>query len=448
MFNSLALSLRNRGIISGILSGLLGRGMALIAPFIILPEMLRYLGDGQFGVWMTAVSITSMAMFVDFGIGNGLLTHLSHAYANNDNKKMRSYITSAYVALTVISLSAVALILVGSFFAGNWISWQIARENADSKNIVIVTLLAFAFGVPLSIIQRVMYACQKSALSNLWQLLGAVASVIFCYLAIQLKMPVWAVVSVYAFAPLGILFLATILFFRNNPELRPGAYFLSKVRALELMRLGSKFFLLSIITSISLNSDNLIITLRAGAIAVAEYAVAAKLASILALIVTTAFLPLWAANGEAFAKKDLEWIKKTSLRMSFLGGCGLAAAGALLAVLSNFIVLHWMGRKFTGITEVMAGWAIFYTLLGIASPFNMILNAVGSVRVQIKVWGCFLAVTLLAKYFVLINSSDLWLVPLVSAFAYLFIILPVSIRFASQIFNGNSAGDNKLVRAE
>lgn len=411
----------------------------MLAPFVIMPAMLRYLGDAQFGVWMTAVSITSMALFLDLGVGNGLLTHLSRAYANDDIAKMRSYITSAYVALTAISLLVVAVILIGFFMTAAWAPLQAAQENKNSRYIVVVTLTVFACGLPLSVIQRVMYACQKSALSNMWQLLGGVASVFFCYLAIHLRLPVWMVVSAYAAAPLFILIAASAFFFQNNPQLTPRISSLSKARGFELMRLGSKFFVLSIVTAISLNADNLIITSRLGAVAVAEYVVAAKLASILALIVTTAFVPLWAANGEAFAKKDFHWIKTTSLRMSLIGGCGVAVVGSFLTIFGDFIILHWMGRKFEGLPVMMAVWAIFYTLLGIVSPFNMVLNSVGLVRVQIQAWSLFLIVTLIAKYLALGMLSNLWIVPLISAVAYSLLIAPMAILAAGNVYSGNLA---------
>lgn len=442
MSNNLAFRLRNRRVASGMLSGLLGRGMALLAPFVVMPAMLRYLGDAQFGVWMTTVSITSMAMFLDFGIGNGLLTHLSRAYANDDIYKMRSYITSAYVALTVISLLVVGVVLIGSFMTAAWAPLQAAEKNENSRNIITVTLIAFACGMPLSVIQRVMYACQKSALSNIWQLIGGVASVIFCYLAIYLRLPVWMAVTVYAAAPLLILVAATVFFFKSHSELAPKISSLSKVRALELIRLGSKFFALSIITSLALNADNLIITSRLGAIAVAEYVVVAKLASVLALIVTTAFVPLWAANGEAFEKRDFFWVKKTSLQMSLIGGGGVAVIGSFLAVFGDLIIFHWMGRRFEGLPEIMAIWTIFYTLLGITSPFNMILNSIGLIRVQIRAWGLFLIATLIAKYLALSVFENLWVVPLVSTIGYLFFVAPMAILAARNACNENLASEN------
>ncbi|WP_162269809.1 oligosaccharide flippase family protein [Variovorax paradoxus] len=424
------------------LSGLLGRGVALIAPFIVMPAMLRYLGDIEFGVWMTTVSITSMALFLDFGIGNGLLTHLSQAHANGDISRMRSYITSAYAALATIALFVVVIILIGSLITATWIPLRATQNNENSRYIVIVTLMAFAGGVPLSIIQRVLYACQKSALGNMWQLLGSIASVAFCFLAIHLRSPTWVAVSVYAGAPLAVLIVATLLFFRTHPQLVPSVLFLSKARVFELMRLGSEFFVLSIITSIALNLDNLVITSRLGAMAVAEYVVAAKLASILALIVTTAFVPLWAANAEAFAKKDFYWIKKTSLQMSLIGGGGVALLGLLLVISCDFIIFHWMGRRFEDLQKLMTVWAIFYTLLGVTSPFNMVLNSIGLVRVQIKAWIFFLVATLIAKYLILESFPSLWIVPLVSAIGYLTFIAPMAIAAASNVYSKKLASED------
>jgi O-antigen/teichoic acid export membrane protein len=55
---------RDRNLLGGIVTGLGGRGIGLLAPFLVMPAMLEHLGEANFGIWMTVVSITSMAMFM------------------------------------------------------------------------------------------------------------------------------------------------------------------------------------------------------------------------------------------------------------------------------------------------------------------------------------------------------------------------------------------------
>lgn len=405
----------------GIAGGLAGRSVALLAPLVVMPAMLKYLGETSFGIWMTAVSLTSMAMFVDLGIGNGLLTKLSSAYGARDYDGMRKYIGGAYAATVGIALLLMLLLVAAFVVQANWFGSARLGTDGEAEKIIATCLLAFIVGVPASIIQRVMYACQVAWLSNIWQIVGAFFSVLLCLLAMRTSLDPWEVVGIYSAAPVITMIISSIAFFSSHHELRPRFCDLSRWHAADLLHIGIRFFALSVITSIALNSDNIIVAQKLGAQAVTQYAIPAKLASLLSLVVTTLFTPLWAANGEAIARGDYAWVRRISLKMSLLGGLAVLLAGGLLTIFGNAIVELWMRRAFD------AEYALFFSLsllplfMAVTSPFNMILNSIGAVRVQLVAWGLFLTFSLPLKWLAL-TMDGVWRMAAVSAVLYLILI--------------------------
>lgn len=429
------IKLRGRNVITGIFSGAVGRSASLVAPFLVMPELLGNLGEARFGVWMTVVSLTSMTAFVDFGIGNGLLTQLSRAYGGQDNRLMRSIIASAYGMLSFIS--AVLLSIVGGLAAlaeTGLVVIPYLPLDPESRNIIWVTLCAFAIGIPLSALYRILLAFQKNILANVWQIAGSAFAVIGCVISIRVGSEPWFVVAVYALAPLLSTAIGTFLFFSWSREVRPVLADWSLQRARNLLTLGSEFFLLSIITSIALNIDNLLIASRLGSTAVTEYAIPAKLASLLGLMVTTLFLPLWAANGEAIQRQDFEWIKKTTNKMMIIGSAAVGVAGVFMSFFGETVARLWMSREFHGATEIFAMFALLYFLLSIASPYQMLLNSAGKIKIQIYAWAIFLVLSVGGKYIALIMIEDAFIVPLVSAVIFAVCVMPLIIYNAKKIY--------------
>lgn len=409
-------------VIRGIAGGFAGRIVTLIAPFLVMPALLADFGERGFGIWATAVSLTTMAAFLDFGMGNAVLTRLSKALANDALWEARVVIVTGYLVLSAIAAILIGLVLLGSTHFAHLIV-----PSFDEQDLAILRaiMLAFALSLPISLIQRLLYAQQKVAQANAWLIAGSALSISLCLLAIAADLtPSW-VAFLYAIGtPLALLF-ATFLFFLNNSALRPSIRDYDPMIAKGTFGSGFAYFVLSILTSIGLNIDQVLISAMFGPDQVVNYTVPARLASVLMLTVSILYMPLWPANAEAIARNDWVWVRRNNLRMSLFGSAIVAASGLCLYLLSDTIIMLWMGREFPGQSEIVAAAAILAIAMSFTSPFNMILNAAHIVFSQILIWMIFISISVSFKVYCA-GEDKFWLLPLISSLSYIFLItIPV-----------------------
>ena len=387
-----------------------GRVAVLIAPFLVMPTMLKYLGAHDFGIWMTAIAITGFVQFADLGIGSGLLTRLSTAHARNELGSIRSYVASSFAALGTVALLVSSIGLIFLVFLPNWLS-----------PIYSVTLIAFSLSIPGSIVYRILYATNRILLANIWQVGGALLSVGVAFAAIHLGWSAVAVVFAYVIVAPLTMFACTAWTMGREAEVRPKTIDIRMAATLDLMGLGWKFFVLSILTAASMNADNILIALRLGEAAVTAYAVPARIGTLLLLIVSTIAMPLWPIYGNALSSGDRAWVWRNALRVAALGLLAVIAAGAILTIGIDLIMNLWMGRAFADQHKIILALSTFSAVSALTAPFNMILNAAGQVKAQIAAWSCFLPLAIGVKW-ILLPRAGVWMLPFIDAVFYSFII--------------------------
>lgn len=404
---------------------LFGRMVSLLAPLLLIPAMLDHLGPTSFGIWVTGVSITALAAFMDFGIGNSLLTRLAVYFGEANEGAARRAIGASYRILGLILLGAMAIF--GAALLAT-VLWPDAAANGggEGSELIFIVLFFFILCLPLSVIHRILYAHQQILLFNVVLVAQSGLSVVVTLWAIGMGFPGWGVVSIYSAIPIIVLSFTSLWYFCATPRYRPRlADFASGEEARGLLKLGLAHLMLGILSAIGMNIDVALILYALDPEAVTDFAMPSRIGSLLLIAVVTAFMPLWTFNGAALARNEYQWVRRNTIRMSIGGALAIAAIGAVLTIGADTIMLLWTGRAFPNQTLVIGTIAVATVVIAMASPWSMVLNAAGRIRVQIWCWGAFLVLSLTGKL-LLVPIHGAWIVSVVTAVCYFIsVFLPV-----------------------
>jgi len=209
---------RSRNIKKNILLSFLIKGGSIVITFLIVPLTLGYLGARDYGIWLTLSSVISWFGFFDIGLGNGLRNRFAEALAKGDKLLARIYVSTTYFGLTGI-FGILWILFFGASFFLNWNSiFNIpAGETGNMQTLVVYVFSLFVLRFILKLISIIITADQKPAISNTFDPLSNVISLIIIYiLTLTTSGSLMYLAMAVTFSPVFVLLIATIYFFKNN----------------------------------------------------------------------------------------------------------------------------------------------------------------------------------------------------------------------------------------
>lgn len=416
---------REKRIILSAIFAVIAKVINTAIPLITIKITISYLGNELYGLWATITSFFALFAFADLGLGNGLQTELSRATGKDDLQECRRLLSSAYLVLTIESVILIVLFLS----AFNFIDWgklmgaESQEAIALTGSFVLALFISKFLGIPTSLIQRVHNSLQEGYIASIWSTISSVCSLITIVIVWALDLGKAQMMWASSLIIVVVYIVNTIVFFtKNKNKYRLSFSAIDKEVAKRLLSTGFLFLALSILTSISLSLDSFIVTKSVGIGETASYSIAYRIASFIGIISTMLSTPLWAANGEALARGDYEWVKSRTIKMTWLSFWGSLGASIVLVVVAN-PVLNWMGKDLYISIPVLIGICITQILVATANPAFMVLNASRRIVVQIVMFTVYSAISLAVKFI----CGRVWGtlgISMGGAITYLLIIIP------------------------
>lgn len=331
-------------------------------------------------------SFVAFLSFADLGLGNGLLSAVASANGRDDRVAIKRLISSGYFILSIIALGILCL-LAACYPIFPWyklfnVQSDLARSEAAPSIAVLIS--CFAVAVPLSVVQRTQQGLQKGYMASLWQCVASILGLACVLFAIRAQAPLPVLVFAYVGAPLVISAANSFLFFGVlERDIAPSYKAVTKAALRAIGTTGLLFLVLQIVAAATYMSDSIIIAQILGAAAVTNYAVPEKLFSLISSVLSMGVGPLWAAYGEAIARGDHEWARRT-LRLSISLAAGASAIAALVLVpTAPWILKLWVGHEVSPPFLLLLGLGIWKVIEAAGNALAMFLNGARIVGFQV-----------------------------------------------------------------
>lgn len=418
---------KDKQVIKNMFGAFTVKGGALIISLFTMPAYIKYF-DNQvvLGLWFTVLSVMLWILSFDFGIGNGLRNKLVGAIIRDDKQEIKEYISSAYIIIAGI----VAIAIVMGFSISVFIDWNTVfniSQNVISKNTMLFTVRCVFVGIMLQFLLRlissILYAMQKSALTNLLALITSIMQLLFILLIpkydIETNLKILSV-SYVACVNLPLIFASIVVFKRELKGCMPSIKYFSKSMAISILTLGGVFFWNQIMYMIITVTNEFFITKFSGPQYVVEYSIYNKLFTLVGSLFMLALAPMWSAITKAINEKDVVWLSKTYKVLNYMVILAIVCEILMIPFL-QFIIHIWLGKNAITVNYTFAIiFAIYGSVFIYQSVLSTIVCGMGEMKLQAICYTGGVILKFIIIYFG-IKIYDSWIMVIV---ANILILLP------------------------
>lgn len=353
-----------------------------------VPLLINSLNQDRYGIWLTITTIVSWIAFFDIGLGNGLRNKFAETIARKDDINARRYVSTTYGAMgSLCLLFIIAEVLIVPLINWNYLLNARSASNEELTLLMLWVLSSLGFQMLLKLLNSILYALQKPALSSLIlmlsQLLAFIGILIYTHVSHEVSLLRLGIII--SLAPVMVLLITSLIVFKCMiPQYTPSPAYFDHTKIKEIIVLGSKFFWIQLTTLLLFQSNNLIIAHTCGTASVAEYNIAYKYVGLIEMVFMIIVTPFWSAATEAYTHKDYKWITSILQKLKLISYL-LIAVGALLILISDFTYDLWLSSSIKPDKPMMFLLLLFFCIQLSWARYGNIINGIGFIKLQFYV---------------------------------------------------------------
>lgn len=378
---------------------MLSQGLSIATGLISVPLTVSYLGQERYGIWLTINSLLTWLAISNLGFGgNALINSLAEANGKDDRELARELVATAFWSLVGIAAMLVAVFAL-AFPGIPWAAVFNAPSSVPTQELhlaVVISLACFVLMFPISIVDAVYQSYQKGYIGNIWAMVGSVLSLaaLVGVTRIQGGLPL-LVLALSGVRILVTLANAGYLFSFQYPWLIPAPKAVTRRSLRRLISLGFKYLIAQLAGIGMFQSQPMIITQILGPAQVGIFNVAQRLLTLPLNVVQMFTFPLMPAYGEARARNDWPWIRRTLRRSLIASAIVTLCLATPLFFFVKPIVRAWVGPEMIPEDALILNLSLYVLIAGIVTPASVMLYGLERVGGQAMIATANAAVTVI-----------------------------------------------------
>ena len=327
--------------------------MTMIVSFLLIPFIIRSIGDEDYGLWTLTFSIIGFFSLLDFGFGLGVVKWTGEARVNKDYEHRNQMLSTVF--FIYLAIAGVGMLLLGFFslFYPPLFDVPEAKRSIAVYLLMILGLRSLLIQIPMSLFKGVLFGEQRIYMVNVIQVFGIVLYAGSAWFVLSRGMGVvWlGIVNCGSFLVENILFTFAVIRSVKGFRIAPRLFSMTRLR--EAASFSFFSFISAIAGLVLFQTDAIIIQLTMSLSMVALYAVALKITEYSLMLTKQLVNVLTPLISELKENREHDAIRFLLIDVSkYIMGTGVVIAGSVY-VFGGDLLIHWVGQRFLSVAVVL-----------------------------------------------------------------------------------------------
>jgi O-antigen/teichoic acid export membrane protein len=360
------------------------RGGAASAVAIILPPFLaRLMSADAYGAWSLVLQLSAYTAYLDFGIQTAVGRFIAHANELRDARQRDSVVSTAFAALTVTGVAAIAGTVGMTILLPSIFRHMPSALVGETRLALLLVACSLALGLPASVFNGIFVGLQRyevpAAIIGVSRILSALLVILVVRRGANLPAMALAVTCVNLTA-YGFQYL---MYRRIAPEIQFSVSLISIRAGRELLKYCLSLTVWSFAMLLITGLDVFLVGYFKFE-ELAYYAIAATAVTFLTGLQNAVFGVMIPSTAVQHARGDAKELGRVMVTATRYGSFLLLLTGLPLILGAKSILSLWVGRSYANHTTLVLQVLTAGNVLRLsATPYAMTLIGTGQQRLAI-----------------------------------------------------------------